>query len=62
MDCRQSLLIVSIDLEPRTNTTSLQHQREVRSAGNDLMRLFNKYQVPATWAVADPKHLNIRRG
>lgn len=54
MDCRQSLLIVSIDLEPRTNTTSLQHQREVRSAGNDLMRLFNKYQVPATWAVADP--------
>ncbi|MFC1758961.1 hypothetical protein ACFL2H_09360 [Planctomycetota bacterium] len=54
MDCRQSLLVVSIDLEPRTNTTSLQHQREVRSAGSDLMRLFNKYQIPATWAVAAP--------
>ena len=54
MDCRQSLLVVSIDLEPRTNTTSLHHQREVGAAGNDLMRLFDKYRIPATWAVAEP--------
>ena len=54
MDRRQSLLVVSIDLEPRKNTTSLQHQREVRSAGNDLIRLFDKYQIPATWAIAEP--------
>lgn len=54
MNCRQSYLVVSIDLEPRTNTASLQHQREVRNAGADIMRLFDKYRVPATCAVVSP--------
>jgi hypothetical protein len=50
----QSLLVLSIDVEARSQATSLEHQREIRSVAREMIRLFDKHQISATWAVSDP--------
>ncbi|MEZ6118441.1 MAG: hypothetical protein R3C28_17995 [Pirellulaceae bacterium] len=48
-----SLLIFSVDLEPADGNTSLSVERSIRATASELVKLFQKYHIPATWGVND---------
>ena len=50
----RGVLTVSIDLEPDVTRLGLAQQRSVDRVTQDLLQLMGRYQLPGTWAVADP--------
>jgi hypothetical protein len=50
----QALLVLSVDIESPAPMASREQQREVRNVAHQMIRLLDKHQLAATWAVADP--------
>jgi hypothetical protein len=48
------LLVLSVDLESPVPIASREQQREVRNVAHQMIRLLERHQLAATWAVADP--------
>lgn len=51
---KMSLLIVSVDLNSAKTQQNTNHSSEIRRVASRLVKLFNKYNVPSTWAANDP--------
>ena len=52
----QGLLIVSVDLEVPLDQLEIARGQALDGLTRELVRLLDRYQVPATWAVSDPVH------
>lgn len=52
----QGILVVSIDLEPPAIRRSVRPANGLDATTRRLIELFRCYELPATWAVADPVH------
>ena len=52
----QSHLVISVDVGGTTPETAMKHQREIADLTNQIVDLFDRFQVAATWAVADPSN------
>ena len=51
---KTSLLIVSVDLNSAKTQQNTTFASDIRRVSSRLVKLFNKYNVPSTWAVNDP--------
>jgi hypothetical protein len=49
-------LVISVDLELAAHAGSLEHQRKLELVTSHLADLLGRQQLPATFAVADPRH------
>lgn len=50
----QGTLTLSVDLEHDHVDVTLSQQRALDEVSGELVELFRRHQIPATWAVADP--------
>ena len=52
----QSHLVISVDVGGATPDMAMKHHREITDLSNQIVDLFDRFQIAATWAVADPSN------
>ena len=52
----RGLFMVSVDLDADIDNPAQANARTLHDAADQLVTLFDRHQIPATWAVADPAH------